>query len=53
MLLILTWDLPFFFNDVSPRDSEIHVPIEVKEKEDSAKKQENLEKKQKEGLWTM
>ena len=34
-----------FFNDVSPCDPEIHVPIEVKEKEESAKKQEALEKK--------
>ena len=43
-----------FFNDDLPCDPEIHVPIEVKEEEESAKRQEALEKKQKEeGLWTM
>ena len=42
-----------FFNDVFPCDPEIPVPIENNEEEESAKRQEALEKKQKEeGPWT-
>ena len=36
-----------FFNDCFPCDPEIHVPIEVKEEEESAKRQQALEKKNK------
>ena len=43
-----------FFNDGLPCDLEIPVPIEVKDEEEFAERQEALKKKQKEeGLWTM
>ena len=43
-----------FFNYVSPINIEIIVPIGGEEEEESVKKQEALQKKQKdEGLWTM
>ena len=43
-----------FCNDDIPCDPEIPVPIEVNEEEEFAKKQEALERKQKEeGLWTV
>ena len=43
-----------FFNDGFPCDPKIHVPIELKEEEESAKRQDLLKNKEKkEGHWTM
>src|SRR5713226_2346790 len=54
IMLYLLLILSILFNDVSSCDLNIFSPIEGKEEEEYAKKQEYLEKKQKEeGLWTM